>query len=149
MPVAEMHVAKLPSVAITIQKEFSGINLSFLTYRNHSACPQCINLHPSHTPGLVIVFWFNCWCSSSAGWSGKPGDSSSLVGCRAVVARVDSGGALGGSAPEIQCCPLVHFHLEASVWLKSYSTREAQSSEHRGSDPRFIQHRPVSMSVER
>lgn len=49
-------VEKQPSVAITIQKEhcyFSGINLSFLTHGNQSDCPQCINLHPSHTPGQL------------------------------------------------------------------------------------------------
>ncbi len=83
------------------------------------------------------------------GRSEMPRESSSSVGCRAVGVQVDSGGALGGSAPETLRCPLVHFHLEASVWLKSYSTRKAQSSEYRVSDPRFIQHRPVSMSVER
>lgn len=68
------------------------------------------------------------------------------VGLRSAV---DSGGTLGGSAPETLRCPLVHFHLEASVWLKSCSTWKTQSSERRISDPRFIQHRPVSMSVER
>lgn len=33
------------------------------------------------------------------------------------------------------CAFLVHFHLEASVRLKSYSTWKAQSGRHRGSDP--------------
>ncbi len=52
MPVPEMLVDKQPSVAITIQKEYSysfGLNLSFVTYRNQSDCLRCINLYPSHT----------------------------------------------------------------------------------------------------
>lgn len=56
---AEMRVDKQPSVAITIQKEysyFSGINLSFLTHGNQSDCSQCINLHPSHTAGQLQHF---------------------------------------------------------------------------------------------
>lgn len=58
---AEMLVDKQPSVAITIQKEysnFSGINLSFLTHGNQSDCSKCIHLHPSHTPGRLQRFDF-------------------------------------------------------------------------------------------
>lgn len=32
-------------------------------------------------------------------------------------------------------CPLVRFHLEASVWMECYSTQKAQWSEHRVADP--------------
>lgn len=56
---AETPVDKQPSVAITIQKEysyFSAINLSCLTDGNTSDCSKCINLHPSHIPGRLQHF---------------------------------------------------------------------------------------------
>lgn len=155
MPVAEMLVNKQPSVAITIQKEysyFSGINLSFLTHRNQSDYSQCINLHPSNTPGQLqhLELIIDLVVDPLWGGQGGAGCHLPLWGNRAVGLRVDSGGALGGSAPEtLGSGPLLHFHLEASVWLKSYSTWKAQSTEHTISDLRLIRHRPVSMSAER
>lgn len=149
MPVAEMRVDKQPSVAVTIQKEhsyFSGINLSFLTNGNQSDCSQCMYRHCSHTQRKLHYFALGTDPVVAAG--GGQGSLETHLPLGAAV-QVNAGGALGGSAPETLRCPLFHFHLEASVWLKSDSTRKAQSSEHRVSDPRFIQHRPVSMSVER
>lgn len=136
MPLTEILLNKQPTVAITIQIEFSYFsctNLSFLTHRNS---------------GPATEFWVNYWSSRSpVGWSGRP--VVFLSGIPYGKVQVDSAGALGGSAPETLRCPLVHFHLEASVWLKSYSTRKANSSEHRTSDPRFIQHRSLSMSEQK
>lgn len=57
MPVVVIHADKQPSVAITIQTEysyFSAINLSFLTHGNQSDCSQCINRQPSHT---AVMLW--------------------------------------------------------------------------------------------
>lgn len=56
LEVAEMLVDKQPSVANTIQKEysyFSGINISILTHENQSDCSQCVNIHPLLMPGQL------------------------------------------------------------------------------------------------
>lgn len=133
VPEAEMLE---PSAILLLKNNsyFSGFNLSFLTSRHQSDRSQCINLKlfMTQTAFRVLIL---------VGWSARLGESSCSMGCRAVGVWVDSGGTLGGSAPEILRCPPVHFHLEASA-------RIAQSSKRRVSDPHFIRHRPVSMTAE-
>lgn len=80
MPVVVIHADKQPSVAITIQTEysyFSAIHLSFLTHGNQSDCSQCFT-HCSY----ALAFWVNYWSM----WSGSPGEQSFCVRHRVVGA---------------------------------------------------------------
>ncbi|KAI9546010.1 hypothetical protein NQZ68_031299 [Dissostichus eleginoides] len=70
-------------------------------------------LFPLHT--MTHVFVCPRWSRRPIFLSGMP--------CSRSAGR--SRWNLGGSAPETLRCPLVGFHLEASGWLKSYSTRKA------------------------
>ena len=149
MPVAEMPVDKQPSVAITIQKGysyFSAINSSLLTHGSQSACSQRINLHPSHTPGrlrhseLIID-------PAGAPWRGR-GDLPQWDAVRPECGSIQV--ELLVAVLQKHCAAL----WSTSTWkhLSGWSPAphgKTQSSERRISDPRFIQHRPVSMSVER
>lgn len=106
MPVTERRVDKQPSVAITIQIEysyFSGTNLSFFFFFFwHSGAVfhsvRILTIHPIH-PRLLIQRWavrFGFWREA------RTVDGSQRDAVRKEC-RVNSGGALGSDALETQC----------------------------------------------
>lgn len=110
MPVTERRVDKQPSVAITIQIEysyFSGTNLSFffLLLTFGSCFSPRKNPHHSTLAGNCV--WSRLLIQRWAVRFGFWREARTFVGAQwdAVrkECRVNSGGALGGDAPETQC----------------------------------------------
>lgn len=106
-PVTERRVDKQPSVAITIQIEysyFSGTNLSFFLTFGSCFSPR---KNPHHSPWPATAFPVNYWSSSEICGSASDEGARTVVCSQLDAVRkecgVNSGGALGGDAPETQC----------------------------------------------
>lgn len=155
-PVTGRRADRQPSVAITVQIQcsyFSGTTLSFFFFLTFGRCffsqPR-ENPHRSPGPahGVPRCLLIRQWSSGVGFWQVGGHRASRLLS-----ASPPSGSSAGSvqvepSAPRLQKHSVfpVHFHLEASVWLKSHFPLKAQSSKHGGSDPRVIWHRPLSIS---
>lgn len=113
MPVTERRVDKQPSVAITIQIEycyFSGTNSSFffffpsLTFGKLFFTPRESSPFTTGRPQLFGVDYWSSGELRASAFDERPGQSSRSQ--REAVRKerpVNSGGALGGGAPETQC----------------------------------------------